>query len=95
MSSAEIVKSKSTAIRAFQKANLEINRLLNKKENEKSLRAVIAEVTKVSPDVASKVKLSTMSESDLTISQLSYLPNKLKRVGFMKGRFEIGPIIFR
>jgi ABC-type amino acid transport substrate-binding protein len=95
MSSAEIVKSKSRAIRAFQKANLEINRLLNKKENEKSLRAVISEVTKVSPDVASKVKLSTMSESDLTISQLSYLPNKLKRVGFMKGRFEIGPIIFR
>jgi hypothetical protein len=56
---------------------------------------VIAEVTKVSPDVAGKVKLSSMSESDLTISQLSYLPNKLKRVGFMKGRFEIGPIIFR
>ena len=95
MSSGEIVKNKSRAIRVFQKANLEINRLLNKKENEKSLRAVIAEVTKVSPDVANKLKLSTMSETDITISQLSYLPTKLKKVGFMKGRFEIGPIIFR
>ena len=95
MSSGEIVKNKAKAIRAFQKANLEINRLLNKRENEKSLRAVIAEVTKVSQDVANKVKLSTMSDTALTVSQLSYLPNKLKRVGFMKGRFEIGPIIFR
>ena len=95
MSSGEIVKGKAKAMRAFQKANLEINRLLNKKENEKSLRAVIAEVTKVSQDVANRAKLSTMSETVLTVSQLSYLPNKLKRVGFMKGRFEIGPIIFR
>lgn len=95
MSSGEIVNSKARAMRAFQKANLEINRLLNKEENEKSLRAVIAEVTKVSQDVANRAKLSTMSETVLTVSQLSYLPNKLKRVGFMKGRFEIGPIIFR
>ena len=95
MSSAEIVSSKAKTMRAFQQANLEINRLLNKPENEASLRQTIAEVTRVSPEIASKVRLPTMSEKDLTIPQLSYLPNKLKKVGFMKGRFEIGPIIFR
>ena len=95
MSSAEIVNSKARTMRVFQKANLEINRLLNKPENEASLRQIIAEVTKVSPEIANKVRLSTMSETSITISQLAYLPSKLKRVGFMKGRFDLGPIIFK
>ena len=95
MSSAEIVNSKARVMRVFQKANLEINRLLNQPENEASLRQIIAEVTKVSPEIANKVRLSKMSETNITISQLSYLPSKLKKVGFMKGRFDLGPIIFK
>jgi NitT/TauT family transport system substrate-binding protein len=95
MSSSEIVKNKSREMRAFKKANLEVNRLLNKPENEASWRKIISEVTRVSEDVANRTHLEKMSEKDLTIAQLAYLPSKLKKVGFIKGRFELSPILFQ
>ncbi len=95
LSSVETTRSKARELRIFQKATLEINRLLNKKENEDSFRKVIAEVTKVSPEIAAKTRLPIMMENYTTIPELAYIPSKLKKVGFLKGRFELGPILFR
>jgi len=93
--SSEILSKKTNSMRVFQKATLEINRLLNKSENEASYRKTIADITKVSPEVAAKTRLPLMIEKNITISQLAFIPSKLKKVGFMKGRIELGPIIFR
>ena len=94
-SSAEIASNKATQMRIFQKATLEINKLLNKKENEASFRKVLVEVTKVTAEAAAKAKLPIMEEHNVTIPELAYIPSKLKKVGFLKGRFELGPILFR
>jgi hypothetical protein len=95
ISTSEIASSKSRTLKIFQKATLEINKLLNKKENEESFRKVIAEVTKIAPEAAAKARLPLMMEKNVTINELSYIPSKLKKVGFLKGRFELGPILFR
>ena len=95
ISSSDGVKSKAKELRIFQKATLEINRLLNKEEHELSFRKVISEVTKVSSEVAGKVRLPIMLEKNVTIPELSYIPSNLKRVGFIKGRFELGQLLFR
>lgn len=95
ITSEETSKEKTLALRAFQKANLEINRLLNKPENEASYRKTLSEVSKVSQEVANKVRITVFSENNVTISQLAYLPSRLKKVGFYKGRFELGPVLFR
>jgi hypothetical protein len=82
-------------MRIFQKATLEINKLLNKPENEANFRKIIAELTKVSPEVSARTRLPLMMEQNITISELAFIPSKLKKVGFMKGRFDLGPLIFR
>ena len=93
-SSSKILEDKSRELRIFRKATLEINKLLNKPENEASFRKVVADVTKVSAEVAAKVRMPLMIEKIVTISDLSYIPGKLKKVGFFKGRFELGPLFF-
>lgn len=95
ITSAETAQDKAPALRAYQKANLEINKLLNRPENEASYRKTISEVSKVSLEVANSSRIPVFSETNLTISQLAYLPSRLKKVGFFKGRFELGPVIFR
>lgn len=95
ISSAEIVNNKARAMRAFQKATLEINKLLNKKENDLSFRRVIADVTKVSLETVEKARLPVMVEKNVTIPEIAYIPSKLKKVGFFKGRIELAQLLFR
>jgi NitT/TauT family transport system substrate-binding protein len=95
ISSAEIANNKAKAMRAFQRATLEINKLLNKKENDLSFKRVIADVTKVSLETVEKARLPIMIEKNVTIPEIAYIPSKLKRVGFLKGRFELGKLLFR
>lgn len=95
ITSDSISKDKTAEIRAFQKANLEINRLLNKSENEASYRQTISEITKVNQAVADKIRIPVFSEENMTIAQLAYIPSKMKKVGFFKGRFDLGPVLFR
>ena len=94
-SSAETSRNKAREMRLFRLATLEINKLLNRPENETSFRKVIVDVTKVSPEVASKARLPLMMEKNITISEIAFIPSKLKKVGFLKGRFDLGPLLFR
>ncbi len=94
LSSAEISKEKAREMRLFRKATLEINALLNKPENEASFRKVVVDVTKVSAEVAAKTRMPLMMEKSVTIPEIAFIPNKLKKVGFLKGRFDLGPLLF-
>ena len=88
-------KNKVKEFRSFQKATLEINKLLNRKENEASFRKVISEVTKVTLETAEKARLPIMLERNVTIPEISFIPSKMKRVGFLKGRIELAQLLFR
>ena len=70
MSSQDIVSKKPAAMRAFQRAVLEINRLLNKAQNDASYRKTIAKVTGVTEESAAKLRLPTMSEKNVTFAEI-------------------------
>ena len=93
--SSDGAKNKVKEFRSFQKATLEINKLLNRKENEASFRKVISEVTKVTVETAEKTRLPIMLERNVTIPEISFIPSKMKRVGFLKGRIELAQLLFR
>jgi len=95
ISSQSIVSKKSAALRAFQKATLEINRLLNIASNEASFRRTIAKVTGVSEEAAAKGRLPVMMETNITFSQIAYIPHQLKLLGFTKSRVNLAPVLFR
>ncbi len=94
MSSQDIVSKKPAAMRAFQRAVLEINRLLNKAQNDASYRKTIAKVTGVTEESAAKLRLPTMSEKNVTFAEIAYIPNKLKSLGFIRSRVNLAPILF-
>ena len=93
-SSKEIANQKRAAMKAFQNAVLQINGLLNKPENEASYRKKIAEVTGVKPEAAAKDRLPTMVEKNVTFTEIAYIPNKLKSLGFITARVNLAPVIF-
>jgi ABC-type nitrate/sulfonate/bicarbonate transport system substrate-binding protein len=95
VSDTDVIAKHVAAMRAFQHATLEINHLLNLKENEATYRKVIAKVTGVTDEAAAKVRLPVLLEKNLTISDLSYMPSKLKKIGFMRGRVNLTPMLFR
>lgn len=95
ISSQSIVGKKTAAMRAFQKATLEINRLLNLPVNEASFRKTIAKVTGVSEEAAAKGRLPVMMEKNITFSQIAYIPHELKLLGFTKARVNLAPVLFR
>lgn len=94
MSSQDIVSKKPAAMRAFQRAVLEINRLLNKAQNDASYRKTIAKVTGITEESAAKLRLPTMSEKNATFAEIAYIPNKLKSLGFIRSRVNLAPILF-
>ncbi|MSW10243.1 MAG: PhnD/SsuA/transferrin family substrate-binding protein [Actinobacteria bacterium] len=94
ISTQQIVSKKVEAMKAFQKATLEINHLLNLPQNDDSLRKTIANVTGVSLEAANKLKLPTLVEQNVSFSQIAYIPNKLKSLGFIKSRVNLAPILF-
>ena len=94
-SNAKAVKKNTKAIRAFQKATLEINRLLNKPENDASYRSAYQSVAGVTPAAAAKLRLPTMIERNLTPADVSYIPGKLFELGFIRERIKTAPIIFK
>ena len=94
MSSQDIVSKKPAAMRAFQRAVLEINRLLNKAQNDASYRKTIAKVTGITEESAAKLRLPTMSEKNVTFAEIAYIPNKLKSLGFIRSRVNLAPILF-
>ena len=95
ISSEGTVSKKTAAMRAFQKATLEINRLLNQPSNEASFRKTIAKVTGVSDEAAAKGRLPVMMEQNITFSQIAYIPRELKLLGFTKARVNLAPVLFR
>ena len=95
ISSQDTVSKKSSAMRAFQKAVLEINLLLNLPANDASYRKAIAKTTGISDESAAKLRLPTMSEKNVSFSEIAYIPNKLKSLGFIRSRVNLAPILFR
>ena len=95
ISSQDIVEKNQVAMRAFAKTTLEINHLLNQPESDASYRKVIAQVTGVSDAVAAKVRLPIMVEKNVTFTDIAYIPNKLKLLGFTRSRVNLAPILFR
>ena len=95
ISAEAIVAKKSAAMRAFQKATLEINHLLNQPSNDASFRKTIAKVTGVSDEAAAKGRLPVMMEQNITFSQIAYIPRELKLLGFTKARVNLAPVLFR
>ena len=95
LSNTDAVKKNTKAMRAFQKATLEINRLLNKSENDAALRKTYMTVTGVTAAAAAKVKLPTMIERNLTAADISYIPTKLFDIGFIREKIKVAPIIFK
>ena len=94
VSSAQIVAKKTQAMRAFQKAILEINRLLNMPENQGSYRKTIATVTGVTEESLNQITFPTMSEKNVSFPEISYIPRKLKSLGFTRSRVNLAPILF-
>ena len=95
VSSQDIVDKNLVAMRAFAKATLEINHLLNQPESDSSYRKVIAKLTGVNDEAAAKVRLPIMVEKSVTFSDIAYIPNKLKLLGFTRSRVNLAPILFR
>ena len=95
LSNTDAVKKNTKAMRAFQKATLEINRLLNKSENEAALRKTYMTVTGVTAAAAAKVKLPRMIERNLTPADISYIPARLFEIGFIREKIKVTPIIFK
>ncbi|CAB4739053.1 MAG: transporter substrate-binding domain-containing protein [Actinobacteria bacterium] len=95
ISSQDAVSKKIQAMKAFQKATLEINHLLNLPQNDASFRKTIAKVTGVSLEAASKTRLPIMMEKNVSFSGIAYIPNKLKSLGFIRSRVNLAPILFK
>jgi len=95
LSNTKIVKKNTKAMKAFQKATLAINKLLNQPENEQSFRQTYMTVTGISAAAAAKVKLPVMIERNLTPADISYIPRKLFDIGFIREKIKVSPIIFK
>ena len=95
LSNVQTVKKNEKAMRAFQKATLVINKLLNQPENEASFRKTYITVTGVTAAAAAKVKLPTMIERNLTPADISYIPARLFEIGFIRERIKAAPVIFK
>lgn len=95
LSNLKTVKKNIKSMKAFQNATLLINQLLNKPENEDSFRKTYIKVTGVSAEAAAKIKLPTMIERNLTPADISYIPNNLFKIGFIRERIKATPLIFK
>jgi NitT/TauT family transport system substrate-binding protein len=95
LSNVQTVKKNLKAMRAFQKATLVINKLLNQPENDASFRKTYMDVTGVNAAAAAKVKLPTMIERNLVPADISYIPARLFEIGFIRERIKSAPVIFK
>jgi NitT/TauT family transport system substrate-binding protein len=94
-SSDAIVAKRRDAMLAFQKAILEINRLLNRPENEASRRKIISTVTGVDAATVEKTRLPFLMEKNVTFGEIRYLPKELKDLGFTKSIIALSSILFK
>jgi ABC-type nitrate/sulfonate/bicarbonate transport system substrate-binding protein len=95
MSNAKTLKKKLLAMKAFQKATLEINQNLNKAANEASFRSVIAKVTGVTPAAAAKVRIPRFIERNLVNADVAYIPDSLWKIDFVREKLKVAPTILR
>jgi NitT/TauT family transport system substrate-binding protein len=95
VSNTKTVKKNLKAMKAFQKATLAINHLLNQPENDASFRETYMTVAGVSAAAAAKIRLPSMMERNLTIKDISYIPAKLFSIGFIREKLKISPVIFK
>jgi NitT/TauT family transport system substrate-binding protein len=89
-----VTSKKRQAIKAFQRATLEINALLNKPANEASYRVTIQNVTGATAAAVAKQKLPYLIERSLVPDDLSYIPAKLFQIGFIKEKIRTYPSLF-
>lgn len=90
-----ITSKKRQAIKAFQRATLEINALLNKPENESSYRVTIQNVTGATTAAVAKQKIPYLIERRMSPEDVSYIPAKLFEIGFIKEKIRTHPSVFR
>jgi NitT/TauT family transport system substrate-binding protein len=94
-SSDVIVQKKRAAMKAFQKATLEINHLLNQPGYDASFRRVYASVNGIDADTAAKVHLPILMESQVSLAQLHFIPYVLNQLGFTRSKVDISTIVFK
>ncbi len=89
-----VTSKKRQAIKAFQRATLEINALLNKSSNDASYRLAIQSVTGATAAAVAKQKLPYLIERNLVPADLSYIPAKLFQIGFIREKIRTYPSLF-
>jgi NitT/TauT family transport system substrate-binding protein len=90
-----VVKKKIKLMQAFQKATLLINHQLNQPENIDSYRDTIATVTGITSDVAAATQLPVMMDKNIALSDISYIADELKQVGFMEATPNLQSMLFK
>jgi NitT/TauT family transport system substrate-binding protein len=89
-----IASKRRQAIKAFQSATLEINKLLNNSATDSSYRQTIQTVTGVTAAAAAKQRLPYMIERNVVAADVTYIPAKLFQIGFIKEKIRAYPVLF-
>jgi NitT/TauT family transport system substrate-binding protein len=89
-----ILQKRKAAMRAFQKATLEVNHLLNQPENEASFRKIYAKFTGVDDAAAASAKLPVLRERNVSLAELHFLPSLLYQLGFTRTKVDISSLVF-
>jgi NitT/TauT family transport system substrate-binding protein len=93
-STKSVTSRKRQAIKAFQRATLEINTLLNNSANDASYRLTIQSVTGATAAAVAKQKLPYLIERNLVPDDISYIPAKLFQIGFIREKIRTYPSLF-
>jgi NitT/TauT family transport system substrate-binding protein len=94
-SSEDIVQKKRQALKAFQKAVLEINRLLNQPQYDSGYRKIYASVAGIDAEAVAKVHLPELMETNVSLAQLHFIPFVLYQLGFTRTKIDISSIVFK
>ena len=92
---ASVAKKKLKALRAFQKATLLINHLLNQPENLKSYQSSAQISSGITQSAASVLKLPLMSEKNIAAKDFTYVVNELNLAGFVTRDVDLQSMILK
>jgi NitT/TauT family transport system substrate-binding protein len=92
---APIAKKKAAALKAFQKATLMVNHLLNQPENLKSYQNS-AQISSGITEAAAKVlKVPLMSEKNIGVKDFTYIVDELNLAGFITRDVDLQSMILK